>query len=393
MKILYLTLEDLSLHKGSVIHIKEIIAGLRKRGHRIGLIGRSSNRSEEADYFYNLQYGPLSFPKWFRSGWCSYPILCINLFLCLFRVLRRYDLIYAREFHTVVIAFVPRLVFHKKLVFEINGIANEEYRMKGDSIPNRVCAFLIEKAERFACAYSDRIVSVTPQIGSYLVQRYRADRAKIFSISNGVNTRKFFPIGNEQALNERRTRVGIGPKDKVITFVGNLAPWQGVELLIGAAPGVMSEIEGVKFLIIGDGKSREEYEREVGRLGLRSHFIFTGMVDYKEIPLYINLSDICVLPKRRLKSGYSPIKLYEYMACGKPVIATKMEGLGVIEEAGAGRLTDLEDRKGLEEAMKELLKDRAKRMEMGRKGLKMVRERFDWMLKVIEIEEVLRNLA
>jgi glycosyltransferase involved in cell wall biosynthesis len=208
-----------------------------------------------------------------------------------------------------------------------------------------------------------------------------------------VNTRKFFPIGNEQALNERRTRVGIGPKDKVITFVGNLAPWQGVELLIGAAPGVMSEIEGVKFLIIGDGKSREEYEREVGRLGLRSHFIFTGMVDYKEIPLYINLSDICVLPKRRLKSGYSPIKLYEYMACGKPVIATKMEGLGVIEEAGAGRLTDLEDRKGLEEAMKELLKDRAKRMEMGRKGLKMVRERFDWMLKVIEIEEVLRNLA
>jgi glycosyltransferase involved in cell wall biosynthesis len=81
------------------------------------------------------------------------------------------------------------------------------------------------------------------------------------------------------------------------------------------------------------------------------------------------------------------------MACGKPVIATKMEGLGVIEEAGAGRLTDLEDRKGLEEAMKELLKDRAKRMEMGRKGLKMVRERFDWMLKVIEIEEVLRNLA
>jgi hypothetical protein len=54
MKILYITLENLSLHKGSVIHIKEVIAGLRKRGHEVGLIAPSWNRLEEADHFYNL---------------------------------------------------------------------------------------------------------------------------------------------------------------------------------------------------------------------------------------------------------------------------------------------------------------------------------------------------
>jgi glycosyltransferase involved in cell wall biosynthesis len=163
--------------------------------------------------------------------------------------------------------------------------------------------------------------------------------------------------------------------------------------VIDAAPSVIGQLKSAKFLIVGDGMSRKRYEREIDRLGVRAHFIFTGMVNYREIPLYINLSDICVLPKIRLKSGYSPIKLYEYMACGKPVIATRVEGLEVIEEAGAGRLIDPEDGGGLEEALIELLKDRDKRIEMGQRGLKMVRKRFDWALKVDEIERVLQDLA
>ncbi len=56
MRILYITLEDLSLHKGSVVHVKEVIAGLKKRGHQIGLIARASSKSVDTYTFYNIHF-------------------------------------------------------------------------------------------------------------------------------------------------------------------------------------------------------------------------------------------------------------------------------------------------------------------------------------------------
>ena len=393
MKILYITLENLSLHKGSVTHVKEIIGGLRMRGHLIGLIGSSSNLSEAADHFFNLEHRPGLIQKWFKLKRQPYLISSFYLLLFLWKVLPQYDLIYARDFHTVIVAILPRLIYRKRLVFEMNGIAHEEIRLRGTSIRNKIFAYLIEKAEGFASRHSNRIVTVTPQIADYLIQKFHSDKTKINLISNGVDTKKFYPIQDTNLLNEMRGKLGITPTEKIITFVGNLAPWQGVEFIIKAAPKVIKEMKSSKFLIIGDGILRGEYEREVDRLGLKPYFIFTGMVDYKQIPFYINLSDICVLPKQRLKSGYSPIKLYEYMACGKPIIASRVEGLELVENEGIGRLSDPEDVEAFAETLLELLKDNQKRIDMGQKGLIVARERFDWATKVAEIENVLTKVA
>ena len=138
MKILYITLEDLSLHKGSVTHIKEIVAGLQKRGHQVGLIGRP---------------------------WKSIVLSSLFLLISLFGKLPQYDVIYARDYHTVTLALLPRLFFRKKLVYEINGIANEEQKLKKDSFLNRILVFLIQEAEKIATKYSERIFSVTLKSG------------------------------------------------------------------------------------------------------------------------------------------------------------------------------------------------------------------------------------
>jgi glycosyltransferase involved in cell wall biosynthesis len=102
--------------------------------------------------------------------------------------------------------------------------------------------------------------------------------------------------------------------------VGNLAPWQGMEYLIQVAPSLTKRLPSIRFLIIGSGVLKEKFQAQVQSSGMSDRFIFTGMVDYEKIPLYINISDICLVLKRRLASGYSPIKLFEYMACGKPVL-------------------------------------------------------------------------
>jgi glycosyltransferase involved in cell wall biosynthesis len=393
MKILYITLENLSLHKGSVVHIKEIVNGLREAGHQVGLVAISSEQPENADHFYNLNLMTFSMPKLFRLKNQPHLVSSILLFLYLLKILPRYDIIYARDFHTVIIALLPRIFFNKRLIFEINGIAHEEQKLKSHSILNRIFVSFIRKGEEMATKYSERIISVTPHIGIYLIENYKCAPDKVITIGNGVNTKYFYPIRDEALLEQLRKKVGIAKEEIIIVFVGNLAPWQGVETLIEVAPLLLREIRNIRFLIIGDGILKKPFEEKVNRLGVSDHFVFTGMVIHKEIPLYINIADICVLPKRRLKSGYSPIKLYEYMACGKPVVASRVEGLEFIEEEGTGRLTEPEDIISLEKTLYNLIKEPQERLRMGGKGFQIARERFSWESKVTQIEEVLKKMA
>ena len=243
MKILYLTLEDLSLHKGSVVHIREIVSGLHARGHTVGLLARNRGEIKEIDFFYNLQptsswWGPLK-----RLRTPTYLLSSLFLFFSLWFLLPRYDVVYARDFHTAVMAWMPRWIFGKKLVYEINGLASEEVKLKGNSFGVRLFSMLIRGAERMAALSSDLIISVTPQIASYLVTRFHVSPNRVEIVGNGVNPEKFLPIRDPALLNDWRKRLGIEEKDRVIGFVGNLAPWQGIDILIESGLRLLNRME------------------------------------------------------------------------------------------------------------------------------------------------------
>jgi glycosyltransferase involved in cell wall biosynthesis len=391
MRILYITLENLSLHKGSVVHVKEVVNGLRKLGHHVGIIASSLNKDEEIPHFYNLSIIPSSILRLLRVKKQPYIASLVFLFLYLLRILRQYDIIYARDFHTVIIALLPRLIFRKKLVFEINGIANEERRLKRDSLFNHIFVSFIKMAEKMATRYSEKVISVAPKIKVYLTQNFNCPPDKINVITNGVDTKKFHPIHDELLLVEWKKRLGIKSHDTVIAYIGNLAPWQGINDLIEIAFRLLSKNKDLKYLIVGDGPLKPLLLEKVLSSGYDKNIYFTGMVNHEEIPFLINLADICVAPLR-IGTG-SPIKVFEYMACGKPVVTSRIEGLEFIEAEGAGRLTPPEDITGLEEALSELIEEPRKREDMGLKGRQIARERFSWESRVAEIEELLKNLA
>lgn len=392
MKILYITLENLSLHKGSVVHVKEIVRGLRKLGHRVGLVACSLNKSEKADHFYNLNLMNELPLKLLRVKKQPHAVSSIFLFLFLLWILPQYDIIYARDYHTVIAAYFPRVLFKKKLVFEINGIANEEQKLKSRSFLNGILVFLIQKAEKIAGRCSDRIVSVTPQIVSYLMTNFCCPFNKVEVIGNAADTKKFKPINDESLLREQKERRGIEKEEVVIAFVGNLARWQGVSILVESAIGLLSQGQKMKLLLVGDGPLKKDLMRKVLESEFEKEFIFTGMLDYEDIPFFINLADICVAPfifKRNQVTGVSPLKVFEYMACGKPVVCSRIEGLEFVETEGVGYLVEPEDIKDLQEKLLDLIRDPEKRIAMGREGLHLVREKFDWGLKVTKIEKIL----
>ncbi len=393
MKILYVTLENISLHKGSVVHAKEVVSGLRKLGHRVDVAACSLDKLEKTDCFYNLALSTFPLLKLFKFKRQPHIVSAMILFIRLLKILSQYDILYAREYHIVLIALLPRLIFRKRLVLEMNGIANEEQLLKNHSLMNRILVFLIQKAEKLATKYTDRIIAVTPQIATYLVSKLGCEIGGVEVVSNGVNTNRFYPIQEKDLLAEWRRKLGIAQKEIVIAFVGNLAPWQGIECLIEAAPLLLREIKDIRFLIIGDGILKTALKAKANDLGVLESFLFTGMVDHQEVPLYINIADICVLQKRRLESGYSPIKLYEYMACGKPLIATRVEGLEFIEAEGIGRLVEPDDVIGLQKTLSSLIKAPQERTRMGQKGLQLAREKFGWESSITKIEKILKEMA
>jgi glycosyltransferase involved in cell wall biosynthesis len=395
MKILYLTLEDMSLHKGSVVHIREIVSGLHARGHIVGLLARNHGSIKES---FLLRSQPTS--SWWgplrRLRTPTYLLSSLFLFFSLWFLLPRYDVVYARDFHAAVMAWIPRWIFGKKLVYEINGLASEEVKLKGNSFGLQLFSTLVRGAERVAALSADLIISVTPQIASCLVTRFRISPSKVEIVGNGVDPEKFLPIRDPALLDDWRKRLGIEENDRVIGFVGNLAPWQGIDVLIESALHLLSRMERLKFLIVGDGMMKPRLLTRVTEQGFGRAFIFTGMMSYETVPVLINVADICVAPfiaRRNKQTGVSPLKVFEYLACGKPVIASRIEGLEVIERTGVGILVEPADPADLESALLKLLNDPQLCREMGRIGLEVAREEFRWESRVITIEHLLTGLA
>jgi starch synthase len=87
---------------------------------------------------------------------------------------------------------------------------------------------------------------------------------------------------------------------------------------------------------------------------------------------------VCILPKKPLKSGFSPLKLYEYMACGRPVVVSKNKGLEIVEQVGSGILTEAENHDALADGILWVLSHEKEAEEMGRKGREYVVNNRSW---------------
>ncbi|MPM98241.1 GDP-mannose-dependent alpha-(1-6)-phosphatidylinositol monomannoside mannosyltransferase [bioreactor metagenome] len=130
-------------------------------------------------------------------------------------------------------------------------------------------------------------------------------------------------------------------------------------------------------------------------LGIEDRFIFTGVVPYDRVPVYINASDVCAAPfilARNEKIGLSPLKLYEYMACGKPVVAGSISGVADAIEASKGGLSvPPENPEALAEAISNLLDNQDLRAGMGLRGLVYVTENYSWYNVAKQVERVCKS--
>lgn len=325
----------------------------------------------------------------------GFSMLLYEIYIMIYLLISRekIGIIYNRE---RPLGFAPYIIHKFKkvpIITEVNGILLDEIPMviRTPSFLNPVIMGLISYIENKIFSVSDKIVSVTPKIKNELKKMYQILDKKIVVIENGANTDLFKPMDKKKT----REKLKLVETGNYITFVGNLAPWQGIESLVQASPLILEEIPDTKFLIVGDGLMKDDLLNMVEDLNLQEAFIFTGMVSYEKVPLYINASDICVAPFIRERNddvGLSPLKIYEYVACEKAVVSSRILNLEFIEENWAGILVEPDNPGKLAKAIIRLLKNEKLRKEMGKNGRRHVIQHHSWKIVAKRIDNILRDL-
>lgn len=311
--------------------------------------------------------------------------------------LKKFDIIYTRNQNLV---FLTKILFlnryNKKLIFELNGIAKDECQLIGCNTKgglSSLIGFIKEFIFKESIRAPYKIIAVTSGIKKYLHNEYGINNEKIVVINNGANTEQFKPMDS----NESKTKLGLDPTKDYVCFVGNLAPWQGVEYLIQAAPLILAKCPNVSFLIVGDGIMKDKL-MDLGRnLEVLDKFFFTGSIPYEKIPLHINSSNVCVAPfivNRNEKIGLSALKMYEYLACGVPVVASNIKGVGdLLIKSNGGIAVTPENTGELAEAIIKLIIDKKLQTQMGFNGREYVIVNHSWASVAEDINDIFLELS
>jgi|BarGraNGADG00212_2_1021979.scaffolds.fasta_scaffold38994_1 glycosyltransferase involved in cell wall biosynthesis len=172
---------------------------------------------------------------------------------------------------------------------------------------------------------ADSVIVINEALRDYVI-RMGARPEKTHVIRAGIDTEHF---GRNVDGSSIRQQYGFSERDTVLFFMGWLYHFSGLHEVLKEMAKCKREGLNVKLLIVGDGDALEELQRERAELGLEDYVVFAGKQPYEKIPEFIAASDICLLPAHdnAIMHDIVPIKMYEYMAMGKPVIATRLHGV------------------------------------------------------------------
>ena len=187
-----------------------------------------------------------------------------------------------------------------------------------------------EIVEREAMLNADRIVAFSGHERDAMARLYGADPSRVMLAPCGVDLTKFRPMDQKEV----RRRLGMNG-EKVLLYVGRVEPLKGLDLLVETAVQMEAESENLRMMVVGGGGPGEPETDRVRRLAKERQvdglIDFVGRVDHDELPLYYNAADVCLVPSYYESFGLVAL---ESMACGTPVVATRVGGLPTLVHHG-----------------------------------------------------------
>ncbi len=353
--------------KGCSIHVQEVLRALVRRGAQVDLF---SSRCEGAppDGLETVLLHPLPCPAEAEPAAREQASLAANELLR--ADLERtgpFDLIYERyslwSFSAMEFARdagLPGLL-------EVNAPLIEEqaqYRVLVDRSAAERAADRVFGAARFLLAVSDEVAEYA--------SGFPSAHGKVRVMPNGVNPERF-PENIEPSLPAPEGIFTVG-------FLGTLKAWHGLSFLMEAFAQFHGRYPNSRCLIIGDGPERDSLDLQIAALGLPGTVHFTGAVPAQKVPGLLASMDVAVAPYPQLSRFYfSPLKVYEYMAAGRAVVASRIGQLEKLFETEVnGLLVPPGDSSALVVSFERLLSDADLRSRMGCAARATVLRKHTW---------------
>jgi glycosyltransferase involved in cell wall biosynthesis len=374
MKISYLAIIDITAEAAQTRHVFEVCENWCRLGQEVTLFvphvaGKPSQRLSTKV----VKVGTFGLKRSFL----------LNLFynwFCIFYLLKQLylngiDVVYTRHSSLDFISMLFLKIFGIKYVSEINGLDSEQKRLYG------VASWKVQVSEwlnGICYALANSLIAVTVEIQDFIRRRYPGVSSKVHVVSNGANTEISRPMSKDYSCGQ----LGLNRENTYLIFVGSLMKWHGLENATEALGMLKGRFEGLKLIIVGEGPEKPHIQDIAERKGLEKDIIFAGKVRYDEVPLYVGASSVCLAPFNRERNdvtGLSPLKIFEYMACGKPVVTTRVGGLDrLIEKHDCGVAVRAEDIEALVKAISELLLDPSLAEYYGKNGREAVVKYYSW---------------
>jgi len=230
--------------------------------------------------------------------------------------------------------------------------------------------------DRLLAMWTDNIVANSNSVKEFTIRQYGSLNSHNFTVvHNGIDSTKFNHNLNDP--HTKRTDLGIENRTPLLVIVGRLTTQKGHRYLIEALPAIVEKYPKLRLLIIGDDSpfdisTKEETFQLVETLGITENVVFLG--ERKDVPEILCAADIFVLPS--LWEGFGLV-IAEAMAAGKPVIASKIDGIPeVVEDGVTGILVPPKDPDALAKAILQLLNNKNQAKAMGIAGKERVKRYF-----------------
>jgi len=314
-KVLYTAFDIVPSPKGASTHILHNLRGLVNKDYQVHLITPNDGLLPTEDTIEGAQVTRIS--QDLAQNFLARAIHFGKAVLAHLALNPNYDVIHYRNIWDGLHVAQNKKRFGYKTLFEVNGLPSIELKYHYPGLDMDLLS-KIKEQEIATLHLSDAIICPSNVTRDYIAS-LGLNRKLVTVIPNGVSASDFPPT----PLPARDGRV------PVLLYIGTFADWQGLNIVIKALPKILAH-QPLRLHIVGRGRSRQRkiLAKQIRKLGVEGSVTVQPAVPHHEIPALIAESDICIAPlglnDRNVTQGACPIKVLEYMAAGRPLLASNM---------------------------------------------------------------------
>ena len=314
-RVLYTAFDIVPSPKGASTHILHNIRGLVNSQYEVHLLTPNDGILPEEDTVEGARVTRV--PQNVSQNFLERAVHFGKTVIAHLSLHPDYDVVHYRNIWDGLAVAQNKKRFGYKTLFEVNGLPSIELKYHYPGIDVSLLS-KIKEQEIATLHLSDAIICPSNVTRDYITS-LGLDRKRVAVIPNGVSPSDF----SSSPLPSREGRV------PVLLYIGTLADWQGLDVVIRALPRIL-ERQAVQLHVVGRGRSRQRklMVKQMRKLGVEENVIVQPAVPHHEVPALIARADICLAPlglnDRNVTQGACPIKVLEYMASSRPLIASNM---------------------------------------------------------------------